>query len=125
MSARTTPYEMFLESLEAVAFPAIRAEATKRGTDTRRRDQFVLLGHVGAALERFVSDDADPDAMDEYAGFVYRGYQFWEFGCRLCAFTEDVTRELTEEEYGVGSWTFAGRPGCYLQFRYERRWWRG
>jgi hypothetical protein len=122
VSARITPYEMFLEPLEAVAFPAIRDEAAQRGTDTRRRDQFVLLGHVGAALEQFASDDADPDAIEEYAELVYHGYQFWEFGCRLYSFSEDVTRELTEEEYDVGSWTFAGPPACYLQFPYQRLW---
>ena len=106
----------FSKSLEAVAFPAIRAEAAQRGTDTRRRDQFVLLGHAGAALEQFVSDDADPDAIEEYAEFIHQGYQFQEFGCRLYSFSEYVTRELTQEEYDVGDWTFAGPPACYLQF---------
>jgi hypothetical protein len=122
MSARITPYEMFLEPLEAVAFPAIRDEAEQRGTDTRRRDRFVLLGHVGATLKDFVTDDADPDSIEEYGEFLYHGYQFWEFGCRLYVFSEDATAELTEPEYDVGSWTFAGPPASYFQFPYQRLW---
>ena len=49
MPARLTPYELILEPLESEEFPAIRAEGEQRGSDVHRRDQFLLLGHAGAA----------------------------------------------------------------------------
>src|SRR5690606_12980499 len=48
VGARITPYEALLHELESIAWPQIQEEAAARGTDTRRRDEFVLLGTVGA-----------------------------------------------------------------------------
>lgn len=122
MSARVTPYELILEPLESTVFPTIRAEAEQRGKDPRRRDQFLLLGSVGAALEDIAVDDAPSDALDEYGELLYQGYQFWSYGRRLYSFGAEVTERLTANEYPMGQWILAAPPSCYLQFPYQRLW---
>ena len=122
MPARITPYELILEPLERDDFPAIRAEGEQRGSDVHRRDQFLLLGHAGAALDEMVTDDADPASLDEYGELLYQGFQFWSYGRRLYSFDDDVTARLTAAEYDVGDWIFAGPPASYLQFPYQRLW---
>jgi hypothetical protein len=120
--ARITPYELILEPLEHDDFPAIRAEGEQRGSNVHRRDQFLLLGHAGAALDEMVTDDADPASLDEYGELLYQGYQFWTFGRRLYSFDEAVTEKLTSPDYEIGDWIFAGPPASYLQFPYQRIW---
>jgi hypothetical protein len=120
--ARITPYELILEPLEHDDFPAIRAEGEQRGTDVHRRDQFLLLGHAGAALDQMVTEDADPAGLDEYGELLYQGYQFWTFGRRLYSFDDAVTELLTSPDYEIGDWIFAGPPASYLQFPYQRIW---
>lgn len=122
MTARITPYELLLEPFEATAFPSIRAEAEQRGTDPRRRDQFLLLGFVGATLKDMVPDDAPADAIDEYAELLYQGYEFWSFGRRLYALGEAVTEQLTTPRYELDRWHFAAPPSCYVQLPYQRIW---
>jgi hypothetical protein len=122
MTSRITPYELVLEPLESTAFPAIRVEAEQRGTDTRRRDQFLLLGAVGATLKDIIPDDAPAEALDEYGELLYQGYQFWDFGRRLYVFNEAVTSLLTQPTFDVGAWELAAPPACYLQFPYQRIW---
>jgi hypothetical protein len=122
VTARITPYELILEPLETTEFPAIRAEAEQRGTDTRRRDQFLLLGHVGAALKEMVADDAPTEALDEYGELLFQGFQFWDFGRRLYALDEAVTARLTAPEYDFGDWVLAAPPSCYVQLPYQRLW---
>jgi hypothetical protein len=122
VTARITPYELILEPLETTDFPAIRAEAEQRGTDTRRRDQFLLLGHVGATLKEMVPDDAPTEALDEYGELLYQGFQFWDFGRRLYVFDETVTARLTAPEYDFGDWVLAAPPACYIQLPYQRLW---
>jgi hypothetical protein len=63
-TARLTPYELILEPLESSIFPAIRTEAEQRGKDARRRDQFLLLATVAAALGEMMADDAPSEAVD-------------------------------------------------------------
>lgn len=122
MTTRVTPYEIIIEPLESTAFPAIRAEAEQRGSDTRRRDQFLLLGAVGATLKEIVPETAPPDAMDEYGELLYQAYQFWAFGRRLYVLTEDVTAHLTQPVFDVDDWQLAAPPACYIQFPYQRLW---
>jgi len=122
MSARITPYELIIEPLESTAFPAIRAEAEQRGSDARRRDQFLLLGAVGATLKEIVPDNAPADAMDEYGELLYQAYQFWAFGRRLYVLDEAVTAHLTQPVFDVKDWTLAAPPACYIQFPYQRLW---
>jgi hypothetical protein len=122
VKARITPYELILEPLETTAFPAIRAEAENRGSDARRRDQFLLLGQVGATLKEIIADGAPSEAMDEYAELLYQGYQFWEYGRRLYSVSEGVTEALTAPTYEFGDWQLAAPPSCYLQFPYQRVW---
>jgi hypothetical protein len=122
VTARITPYELILEPLERSEFPAIRAEAEQRGTETRRRDQFLLLGHVGAALKEMVPDDAPTEALDEYGELLYQGFQFWDFGRRLYVMDEAVTAHLTAPEYDFGDWVLAAPPSCYVQLPYQRIW---
>lgn len=122
MTARITPYEVILEPLERTLFPSIRAEAEHRGSDERRRDQFLLLGHAGAALREMVPDDAPPETLDEYGDLLYHGYQFWTFGRRLYVLDETVTAQLTEPRFAVPPWELAGPPSCYLQFPPQRLW---
>ncbi|MBA2683019.1 MAG: hypothetical protein H0U66_00805 [Gemmatimonadaceae bacterium] len=122
MPARLTPYELILEPLEREDFPAIRAEGEQRGSDVHRRDQFLLLGHAGAALGEMVAEDAEPEAMDEYGELLYQGYQFWSFGRRLYSFEDSVTALLTEPDYEMGDWILAGPPASYLQFPYQKLW---
>jgi hypothetical protein len=120
--ARLTPYELILEPLEREDFPAIRAEGEQRGSDVHRRDQFLLLGHAGAALDEMVTEDADPESLDEYGELLYQGYQFWSYGRRTYAFDDAVTALLTAADYDVGEWILAAPPACYLQFPYQRLW---
>jgi hypothetical protein len=120
--ARLTPYELILEPLEREDFPAIRAEGEQRGSDVHRRDQFLLLGHAGAALEEMVADDADPESLDEYGELLYQGFQFWSYGRRLYSFDAGVTAALTEPDYYIGNWIFAAPPASYLQFPYQKLW---
>jgi hypothetical protein len=120
--ARITPYELILEPLERDDFPAIRAEGEQRGSDVHRRDQFLLLGHAGAALDEMVTEDADPASLDEYGELLYQGFQFWTYGRRLYAFDEAVTDKLTSPDYDIGDWILAGPPASYLQFPYQRLW---
>lgn len=122
MSARVTPYELIIEPLESAAFPAIRAEAEQRGTDIRRRDQFLLLGTVGATLKEIVPDNAPSDAIDEYGELLYQAYQFWTFGRRLYVLAEDVIARLTQPVFDVEDWQLAAPPSCYIQFPYQRLW---
>jgi hypothetical protein len=120
--ARLTPYELILEPLERDEFPAIRAEGEQRGSDVHRRDQFLLLGHAGATLDRMVPEDADPESLDEYGELLYQGFQFWSYGRRLYSFDIDVATLLTEPDYEVGDWIFAAPPASYLQFPYQMLW---
>jgi hypothetical protein len=120
--ARLTPYELILEPLERDDFPAIRAEGEQRGSDVHRRDQFLLLGHAGAALDEMVTADADPASLDEYGELLYQGFQFWSYGRRLYSFDEAVTIALTEPDYDIGDWIFAAPPASYLQFPYQKLW---
>ncbi|MDQ3696715.1 MAG: hypothetical protein M3373_01630 [Gemmatimonadota bacterium] len=120
--ARLTPYEMILAPLEKTAWPQVKAEAEQRGTDTRRHDQFVLLGQVGATLRDIVPDDAPADATEEHADLLYHGYQFWNFGRRLYVFDPVVADTLTAPTADLGGWVFAGPPSCYLQLPYQRIW---
>ena len=122
VTARITPYELILEPLESTVFPTIRAEAEQRGKDVRRRDQFLLLASVGAALEEIMSEDAPSEAVDEYGELMYQGYQFWSFGRRLYSFGTDVTEQLTAKQYQMDGWILAAPPSCYLQFPYQRLW---
>ncbi|MBK5189009.1 MAG: hypothetical protein JJD97_12260 [Gemmatimonadaceae bacterium] len=122
MPARLTPYELILEPLERDAFPAIRAEGEQRGSDVHRRDQFLLLGHAGAALDEMVSEDADPASLDEYGELLYQGFQFWSYGRRLYSFEDSATSLVTDADYAIGDWILAGPPACYLQFPYQRLW---
>ncbi|HEU4643736.1 MAG TPA: hypothetical protein VFS44_14865 [Gemmatimonadaceae bacterium] len=122
MTARTTPYEIILEPLEQTAFPAIAAEAEQRGVDARRRDQFLLLGHVGATLKDIVPDDAPPDALDEYGELLYQGYQFWTYGRRLYVLDDAVAERLTAPRLDLGDWRLAAPPACYIQLPYQRVW---
>jgi hypothetical protein len=122
MPARLTPYELVLEPLEATAFPAIRAEAAQRRTETARRDQFVLLGQVGVTLKEIVPDDAPPDALEEYAELLFLGYQFWNFGRRLYVFDEATTARLTAPSFELRGWELAAPPAAYLQLPYQRVW---
>jgi hypothetical protein len=124
MATRATPYELILEPLEGSLFPAIREEAAARGSDTRRRDQFVLLGHVGAALRDIIPDDAPPDATEEYADLLYHGYQFWEFGRRLYVLDPAVADAVTAPTFEMDDWVLAGPPSCYVQLPYQRLWGR-
>ena len=73
---------MIRDPLERDDLPGVRAEGERRGSDVHRRDQFLLLGHAGAALGEMVSDDADPASMDEYGELLYHGFQFWSYGRR-------------------------------------------
>ena len=122
MPARLTPYELILEPLERDEFPAIRAEGEQRGSDVHRRDQFLLLGHAGATLDQMVSEDADPESLDEYGELLYQGFEFWSYGRRLYSFENEVTTLLTEPDYEIGDWIFAAPPACYLQFPYQKLW---
>lgn len=121
-AARITPYELILEPLESTVFPAIRSEAEQRGKDARRRDQFLLLGTVAAALSEMMADDAPSEAVDEYGELLYEGFQFWSFGRRLYFFDDAVTERLSAREYELDGWIFAAPPACYLQFPYQRFW---
>ncbi|HEU4585808.1 MAG TPA: hypothetical protein VFR95_08660 [Gemmatimonadaceae bacterium] len=121
-AARLTPYELILEPLESSIFPAIRAEAEQRGKDARRRDQFLLLGTVAAALGEMMADDAPSEAVDEYGELLYQGFQFWAFGRRTYFFGDDVAELLSVPEYAMDSWILAAPPACYLQFPYQRFW---
>jgi hypothetical protein len=120
--ARRTQYEVILQSFEDTLWPEIREEAEVRGADARRRDRFVLLGHVGAALRDIVPDDAPPDAIEEYADLLYHGYQFWAFGRRLYALGAGVAERLAAPERDLGDWLLAAPPACYLQLPYQRFW---
>jgi hypothetical protein len=122
VSARITPYEALLQPLETVAWPPIREEAASRGTDTRRRDQFVLLGSVGATLRDVVPDDAPADATEEYAELLYHAFQFWSFGKRLYVLSREALELLASPSYALGTWEVAGPPACYVQFPTQRVW---
>jgi hypothetical protein len=122
LSTRTTPYELIIEPLETAAFPAIRDEAVRRGRDTRRRDQFVLLGFVGATLKEWVADDAPAEAIEQYADLLFHGFQFWSFGRRLYAFDEGVTRLLTQRTLDLDEWALGEPAAYYLQYPYQRLW---
>lgn len=119
---RITPYEIILEPLEATAFPTIRAEAEQRGVDARRRDQFLLLGQVGATLKEIVPDDAPAEAIDEYGELLYQGFQFWDFGRRLYVLDESVSDRLMAPRYDMGDWQLAAPPAAYVQLPYQRVW---
>lgn len=122
MTARITPYEALLEPLETVSWPHIREEAAHRGADTRRRDEFVLLGAVGATLRDVIPDDAPADAVDEYAELIYHAYHYWAFGKRTYVLNRQVLDQLLAPEYSLGAWTVAGPPSCYLQLPAQRIW---
>lgn len=124
MPTRFTPYELILLPLERTRFPEIRAEAEQREVDTRRRDQFVLLGHVGATLDEIVPDDAPPGALEEYAELVYHGYQFWTFGRRLYVVDDATTERLTSPAFAMREWEIAGPPAAYVQLPYQKVWGR-
>lgn len=121
-AARITPYELILEPLESSVFPAIRTEAEQRGSDARRRDQFLLLGTVATALGEMMADDAPSEAVDEYGELLYQGFQFWSFGRRVYLLGEDVSRELIVGDYPMDGWILAAPPACYLQFPRQRFW---
>lgn len=120
--ARVTPYERILEPLAESVWPAVRAEAEQRGVDELRRDRFVLLGHVGAALQDMLPDDMPPEAVEEYADLLYHGYHFWRWGQRLYSFDPAVAEAIAAPELDLGEWIFAAPPACYIQLPYQRFW---
>lgn len=122
MDARITPYEALLEPLERISWPRIQEEAAARGTEAIRRDQFVLLGSVGATLRDIVPDDSPADAMEEYAELVYHAYQFWSFGRRLYAVSPEALSQVTSPAYSTAGWILAAPPACYLQLPAQRVW---
>lgn len=122
MAARITPYEALLEPLERIAWPRIQEEAEARGTDARRRDQFVLLGTVGATLRDIVPDDSPAEATEEFAELLYHAYQFWSFGRRLYAVTPEALAQVTAPAYVTRGWHLAAPPACYLQLPAQRVW---
>ena len=87
-----------------------------------RRDQFLLLGYAGAALDGMVAEDADPGESDEFGELLYQGFQFWSYGRRLYSIDNAVTALLTAPDYPMGDWIFAAPPACYLQFPYQKLW---
>lgn len=120
--ARLTPYELILESLEADAFPAIRAEAEQRGRDALEHDEFLLLGMVGATLSSMIADDAPAEAVDQYGELFWQGYRFWVAGRRFYTFGESITSSLIASTYDMHDWQLAAPPSCYLQFPNQRLW---
>ncbi len=120
--ARITPYERILEPLEQHEFPAIRDEAASRGTDIKRRDQFLLLASVGATMQELISDDAPAEATDEYAELLFHAFHFWAFGRRLYAFERDAAESLLAPHLDLGHWILAAPPSCYLQLPNQLVW---
>ena len=119
---RLTPYELIFQPLEQSAFSAIRVEAAQRGSDPADRDQFALLGLVGATLQEMAADDAPPQAIESYTELLHQGYQFWSFGRRVYVLSERATARFTRAVYDMHDWILAAPPACYLQFPAQRLW---
>lgn len=119
---RITPYELVFASMEDGAFVRIREEAQRRGRDSRRLDEFLLLGFVGATLQEMIPAEASAEALDEYTALLFAGYRFWETGRRLYVVSEGASARLTEPVYPMGDWRFAAPPACYVQLPYQRVW---
>lgn len=119
---RLTPYELIFQPLEQSAFAAIRVEAAQRGSDPADRDQFALLGLVGATLQEMAADDAPPQAIESYTELLHQGYQFWSFGRRVYVLSERAVARFTRPAYDMHNWILAAPPACYLQFPAQRIW---
>jgi len=119
---RLTPYELIFQPLEQSAFAAIRVEAAQRGSDPADREQFALLGLVGATLQEMAADDAPPQAIESYTELLHQGYQFWSFGRRVYVLSERAMARITRPAYDLHNWILAAPPACYLQFPAQRIW---
>jgi len=119
---RLTPYELIVQPLEQSAFAAIRAEAAQRGSDPANRDQFALLGLVGATLQEMAADDAPAQAIESYTELLYQGYQLWSFGRRVYVLSERAIAQFTHPVSDLHDWVLAAPAACYLQFPAQRIW---
>ena len=108
--------------MEDGALARIRQEAERRGRDTRRQDDFLLLGFVGATLQEMIPENAPAEALDQYMALLFAGYRFWDTGRRLYVLSEAATARLTTPSYAMGDWRLAMPPACYVQLPYQRVW---
>lgn len=78
--SRLDPFDTVFGALADEVFPPIRREVERQPVDVVNRDAFLMLGPVGAALRRLVSDAAPPEALDEHAALLHHAYRYWAAG---------------------------------------------
>jgi hypothetical protein len=116
--ARMTPYELVFSDtdFDVRIFPAIREQAESYGVEPTHPDRFNFLPRVGEVLRELVSDDAPPDALEQYRALLFHAFNFWHDGKRLYLVEPAVGRYLVEAAPSLEHWELA-LPGsaAYLQ----------
>jgi hypothetical protein len=116
--ARATPYELVFgdTDFDVRVFPAIREQAEAYGVDTAHPDRFNFLPRVGEVIREIVSDEAPPEALDQYRALLFHAYNFWRAGRCLYLVEPGVARYLVEAAPALGDWELTlPADAVYLQ----------
>ena len=115
---RLTPYELVFTTadFESRVFPSIRAEADEYGAESLDLGRFAFLTTVSDAVRDLTSDEAPPEALEQYRALLFHAYHFWLNGRRLFVLDRALARFLVESSPSLEDWTFsAPLPAGYAQ----------
>lgn len=125
--ARRTPYERLLPGADFAIrrFTAIEAEAERRGVGLDDPAAFALLGSATEALDEWMGEEADADAVGRYALLLFHAYHHHAAGTPVYLLETPVVRSLLDQGRDASrpSGPSPTPPGSlYLQFPQHLVW---
>lgn len=116
--ARLSPYEMVFgeAGFETSIFPSMLREAEERGEDPARRERFGFLTIGADTLRQVMSEEAPPEALEQYRALLFHSFNFWRFGRRMYTLGGALARYLVEGAPSLAGWTLRlPHPAVYVQ----------
>jgi hypothetical protein len=126
--ARLTPYERILPSTDFPArrFPAIEAEAQRRGVRLDDPAAFALLESATESLDEWMGEATDVDAVGRFALLLFHTYHQHATGTPVYLLETPVVRGLTRRDWDAASASGGGGPtsagSLYLQLPQHLVW---